>query len=170
MDVFDCVSTLSSIRVYDDRDVDMETIRKVIEAGRLAPSAHNDQPWEFILINEKERLQQMAKYCISGSFIIQVSFAVVVLTDPRSKWQQIDTTRAVQNMVLTAWSMKLGSCWIGRLNEDGLKKYLKIPDSWDVLTVLPFGYFNEKIVPRVKIRKSPGEVFHLNEYGTRINE
>ena len=170
MDVFECVSTLSSIRVYDDREADMETIRKVIEAGRLAPSAHNDQPWEFILINEQERLQQMAKYCISGSFIIQVSFAVVVLTDPRSKWQQIDTTRAVQNMVLTAWSMKLGSCWIGRLNEDGLKKYLKIPDSWDVLTVLPFGYFNEKIVPRVKMRKSPGEVFHLNEYGTRINE
>ena len=170
MDVFECVSTLSSIRVYDDRQADMETMRRVIEAGRLAPSAHNDQPWEFILINEKDRLQQMAKYCISGSFIIQVSFAVVVLTDPRSKWQQIDTTRAVQNMVLTAWSMKLGSCWIGRLNEDGLKKYLKIPDSWEVLTVLPFGYFNEKIVPGVKMRKSPGEVFHLNEYGTRINE
>ena len=170
MDVFECVSTLSSIRVYDDRQADMETMRRVIEAGRLAPSAHNDQPWEFILINEKERLQEMAKYCISGSFIIQVSFAVVVLTDPRSKWQQIDTTRAVQHMALTAWSMKLGSCWIGRLNEDGLKKYLKIPDNWDVLTVLPFGYFNEKIVPRVKMRKSPGEVFHLNEYGTRINE
>ena len=94
MEVFECVSTLSSIRVYDDRKVDMETVRKVIEAGRLAPSAHNDQPWEFIIINEKDRLQQMAKYCISGSFIIQVSFAVVVLTDPRSKWREIDTTRA----------------------------------------------------------------------------
>ena len=170
MDVFECVSTLSSIRVYDDRDADMETIRRVAEAGRLAPSAHNDQPWEFIIINEKERLREMAKYCISGSFIIQVSFAIVVLTDPRSKWREIDTTRAVQNMVLTAWSMKLGSCWIGRINQEGLKNYLNIPARWDVLTVLPFGYFNDKIVPRSKIRKSPEEVFHLNEYGTKINE
>ena len=65
--------------------------------------------------------------------------------------------------------MKLGTCWIGRLNEDGIKKYLNIPERWDVLTVLLFGYFNEKIVPHTKIRKSPEQVFHLNEYGTKIN-
>ena len=170
MEVFECVSTLSSIRVYEDREADMETIQRVIEAGRLAPSAHNDQPWQFIIINERDRLQQMAKYCISGSFISKVSFAVVVLTDPRSKWREIDTTRAVQNMVLTAWSMKLGSCWIGRLNEEEIKKYLNIPAKWDILTVLPFGYFNENIVSHTKLRKSPEEVFHLNQYGTKINE
>lgn len=169
MEVFECVSTLSSVRMYDDREADMETVRKVVEAGRLAPSAHNDQPWEFLIINEKERLKKMADYCISGRFISEVSFAVVVLTDPESRWQQIDTTRAVQNMVLTAWSMKLGSCWIGRLDIDGIKNYLNIPSKWDILTVLPFGYFIENLIPYKKLRKSPGEVFHLNQYGTKIN-
>ena len=170
MEVFECVSTLSSVRMYDEREVGDDVIRKVIEAGRLAPSAHNDQPWEFILITDKAKLLEMSKYCISGSFISQVSFAVVVLTDPNSKWQQIDTTRAAQNMILTAWSLDLGSCWIGRLDEKGIKNYLSIPDRWDILTVLPFGYFNERIVSSKKLRKSPGEVFHLNEYGTRIIE
>ena len=170
MEVFECVSTLSSVRMYDEREAGDDVIRKVIEAGRLAPSAHNDQPWEFILITDKSRLQEMAKYCISGSFISQVSFAVVVLTDPGSKWQQIDTTRAAQNMVLTAWSLDLGSCWIGRLDKKGIKNYLNIPEKWDVLTVLPFGYFNKNIVPSSKLRKSPREAFHLNEYGNNIIE
>ena len=61
MEVFECVSTLSSVRMYDGREAGMDVIRKVIEAGRLAPSAHNDQPWEFVLINDKTRLREMAK-------------------------------------------------------------------------------------------------------------
>lgn len=168
MDVFECVSTLSSIRSYYDKEVDMETVRKVLEAGRLAPSAHNDQPWEFILIDEKDKLKQMESYCISGKFISQVAFAVVVLSDPGSKWHEIDTTRAVQNMILTAWSFGLGSCWIGRLDTKGIKKFLDIPDKWNILTVLPFGYFNEKIMTTNKYRKPPGDVFHLNQYGNKI--
>ena len=170
MEVFECISTLSSIRMYSEGEAGDEVVRKVLEAGRLAPSAHNDQPWEFILITDKAKLQEMSKYCISGSFISQVSFAVVVLTDPNSKWQQIDTTRAAQNMVLTAWSLDLGSCWIGRLDKKGIKNYLNIPDKWDILTVLPFGYFNKRIVPATKLRKSPREAFHLNEYGNNIIE
>lgn len=169
MEVTECISKLSSIRTYYEKDVDKEIMLKVIEAGRIAPSAHNDQPWEFILITKKEILNRMSEYCISGRFISKVGFAVVVLTDPNSKWKEIDTTRAVQNMVLTGWNFGLGSCWIGRIDTEGLKKYLKIPDKWDVLTVLPFGYFNEKLIPTTKYRKSPEEVFHLNEYGTKIS-
>lgn len=107
----------------------------------------------------------MVKYCISGNFISQAAFAVVVLSDPRSKWHEIDTTRAVQNMVLTAWSFGLGSCWIGRIDDVGLKQFLQIPDRWNVLTVLPFGYFNKDKVTTRKYRKNPEDVFHLNSYG-----
>ncbi|MGI9533707.1 MAG: nitroreductase family protein [Thermodesulfobacteriota bacterium] len=170
MEVFECVSTLSSIRSYYDKEVEMSIIRKVLESGRLAPSAHNDQPWEFILITDKEKLKGMGSYCLSGSFISQVPFAIVILSDKNSKWHEIDTTRAVQNMVLTAWSLKLGSCWIGRLDTNGLKKFLEIPDKWNVLTVLPFGYFNEKLMTTNKYRKAPGEVFHLNVYGNKFIE
>ena len=168
MEVFECVSTLSSIRSYHQKEVPEEVIMEVLEAGRLAPSAHNDQPWEFILIRDKSMLTQMKKYCVSGSFIAQVDFAVVVVTDPSSKWHEIDSTRAVQNMVLTAWSHKLGSCWIGRLEKKGLMEYLNIPKHLNVLTVLPFGYFDERLVSSVKFRRDPDQVFHLNSYGSRM--
>ena len=168
MDVFECVKTLSSIRSYVKKDVPEEIVREVLEAGRLAPSAHNDQPWQFILVRNKVMLKEMASYCISGSFVAEVDFAVVVVTDPSSKWHEIDCTRAVQNMVLTAWSHKLGSCWIGRINKEGLMKYLNIPQNLNVLTVLPFGYFNEAQLSKVKYRKAPEEVFHLNKFGNRM--
>ena len=168
MDTFECVKTLSSIRSYNGKAVPDSVVSEVIEAGRLSPSAHNDQPWEFVVVRDKSVLKALKKYCISGSFIAEVDFAVVVVTDPSSKWHEIDGTRAVQNMVLTAWSNKLGSCWIGRLDREGLMKYLDIPGNLHVLTVLPFGYFNESQLSSVKYRKTPGEVFHLNKFGTRM--
>jgi nitroreductase len=168
MDVFECVSTLSSIRSYIKKEVPDEIVMEVLEAGRLAPSAHNDQPWDFILVRDKAKLNDMRKYCISGGFIAQVDFAVVVATDPASKWHEIDGTRAVQNMVLTAWSHKLGSCWIGRLDKKGLMDYLNIPGKLNILTVLPFGYFNENLAGGEKYRKDREEVFHLDSYGSRM--
>lgn len=170
MEVFRCVSTLSSVRTYQDREVSFEVIQKVLEAGRLAPSAHNDQPWEFVLITEKQKLKDMAKYCMSGRFISQSAFGVVVLTDPGSKWREIDTTRAAQNMILTAWSLDLGSCWIGKFDADGLRNLLNVPDRWDILTVLPFGYFDKRMITTEKYRKDPEEVFHLNLYGKKIEK
>ena len=168
MEVFECVSTLSSIRSYRQKEVPESVIMEVLEAGRLAPSAHNDQPWEFVLIRDKSRLQEMKEFCISGSFITQVDFAVVVVTNPSSKWHEIDSTRAVQNMVLTAWSHKLGSCWIGRLDKKELMKYLGVPENLNILTVLPFGYFDERMISSVKFRKDPSQVFHLDSYGSRV--
>lgn len=168
MEVFECVSTLSSIRSYQQKQVPDEVVREVLEAGRLAPSAHNDQPWEFILIKDQSALSDMKRYCVSGSFITQVDFAIVVVTDPSSKWHEIDSTRAVQNMVLTAWNHKLGSCWIGRLEKKGLMEYLNIPKELNVLTVLPFGYFDERLIDTVKFRRDPDQVFHLDSYGSRL--
>jgi len=168
MEVFQCVSTLSSIRSYIKEEAPDEVVMQVLEAGRLAPSAHNDQPWEFILVRDRGVLKGLERYCLSGKFISQVGFAVVVVTDPASKWHEIDSTRAVQNMVLTAWSNKLGSCWIGRLDREGLMKYLGIPPHLNVLTVLPFGYFDERRGGGGKFRKSPDEVFHLNNFGKRM--
>ena len=168
MEVFECVSTLSSIRNFRSKEAPDDVIMEVLEAGRLAPSAHNDQPWEFILVRDKSLLKGLERFCISGRFVSQVSFAVVVVTDPSSKWHEIDTTRAVQNMVLTAWGRKLGTCWIGRLEREGLMNYLGVPSHLHVLTVLPFGYFNENLLGGTKFRKAPQEVFHLDRYGERI--
>jgi len=167
MEVFECVTTLSSVRSYLKKDVPADLVNKIIEAGRLAPSAHNDQPWQFVLVKDKSVLKKLENYCISGRFVSQADFAVVVVTDPSSKWHEIDGTRAVQNMVLTAWSYKIGSCWIGALERKGIMELLNIPKKLHVLTVLPFGYFDERSVSSTKFRKKPEEVVHLNGFGKK---
>lgn len=85
MEVFECVRTLSSIRSYITGDVPDEVIGEVMEAGRLAPSARNEQPWEFILVTDGDVLKGLEKYCTSGRFVSEAAFAVVVLTDPSNK-------------------------------------------------------------------------------------
>ena len=77
MDVFECVSTLSSIRSFLEKEVPEDLICRILEAGRLAPSAHNDQPWEFILIKNKSIIKDLRKFCLSGSFVSQSSYNFV---------------------------------------------------------------------------------------------
>lgn len=168
MDVFECVSSLRSVRKFLETEVPKDTIKRILQAGRLSPSAHNDQPWKFILVNKKESIRQLAKYCISGSFTSGASFAIVILTDSESKWYQIDGTRAAQNMILTAWSEGVGTCWIGRIDSQGLKDYMNIPERWHVLTVLPFGYIDERQIPSGKSRKNEGDVFYLEKFGAKL--
>ena len=170
MNVFECVTSLSSVRSFVGEKPPPEAAKRVMESGRMAPSAHNNQPWEFVLVEDPEKLVEMRRHCTSGSFVAQAAFAVVVVTDPTSKWHEIDGTRAAQNMVITAWSLGLGSCWVGRIEEEELKRYLDIPAELNILTVLPFGRFDENNVPSSKFRKSPAEVFHRDGYGGRYEE
>ncbi len=165
MNVHQCVRSLSSVRSYIEKEVPDKVVMDVLEAGRLAPSARNNQPWEFVLVKDRTALRQLSGYCISGRFVARAGFAVIIVVDPENKWYQIDGTRAVQNMVLEAWGRGLGSCWIGRIEKDELKKHLAVPQELDILTVLPFGYFERKFLSSGKSRKSPDDVFHLESYG-----
>ncbi len=168
MDTFECIRKRRDIRSYIKKDVPDNIIGKVIEAGRLAPSAMNLQPWHFIVIKDKEMLKELGTFCMSGRFIVDASFAVIVVTEPANKWHEIDGTRAVQNMALAAWNEGVGSCWIGAINREGVKERLNIPRNLYVLTVLPFGYPEEFTVKRKKIRKSADEVFHWERFGKKL--
>jgi nitroreductase len=165
MDTFECIRKRRDIRSYLKKDVPDDVIKKIIEAGRLAPSAMNSQPWHFIVIKSKLKLKELGAYCLSGRFIVDSSFAVVVVTDPLNKWHEIDGARAVQNMALAGWNEGVGCCWIGAIDRERVKEKLTIPKNLHVLTILPFGYPEEFTVKGKKIRKSPEEVFHWEKFG-----
>jgi nitroreductase len=167
MDTFECIRKRRDIRSYIKKDVPDDVIKKIIEAGRLAPSAMNNQPWHFIVIKNKDMLKELGQFCLSGRFIVDASFAVVVVTDPVNKWHEIDGARAVQNMALAGWNEEVGCCWIGAIDREKVKEKLNIPRNLHVLTILPFGYPEEFTVKRKKIRKSPEEVFHWERFGKK---
>jgi nitroreductase len=90
MDTFQCIRTRRTTRTFLPTEVPPETIRHILEAGRLTPSARNMQPWHFVAIQDRSMLRQLAPLCTSGRFIEQASCAVAVVTDPTNNWHEID--------------------------------------------------------------------------------
>jgi nitroreductase len=167
MDTYDCIRTRRTTRSYLKKDIPDEVIKKILEAGRLAPSAMNLQPWDFVVVKNKETLKKLGSLCSSGRFIADASFAICVVTDPSNKWHEIDGARAVQNMALCAWNEGIGTCWVGNIEREKVKELLSIPKKFHVLTVLPFGYAVDTGGPRRKVKKRPEEIIHWERFGEK---
>lgn len=164
MDVYEAVRTVLAVRQYQDKPVPPEVIRRIVEAGRLSGSASNRQPWHFIVVEDKNTLRQLGGLARSGPYIIQAPLAIVVVLD-RTQFAVSDGSRAIQSMILTAWSQGIGSNWVGFIGMDQVKPLLNIPAELDVLCILPFGYPVEDIGRGLKNRKPLAEVAYLNRFG-----
>jgi nitroreductase len=165
MDTFEAIRRRRTTRTYLPTKVPDETIGKILEAGRLAPSARNLQPWHFVVIQDRSVLKQLGALCTTGRFIEHASCAVAVVTDPTNSWHEIDGARAVQSMELAGWNEGVGTCWIGSMERDRIKDLLAIPKDLHLLTILPFGYAVETDAPRRKTKKRPDEVCHWGRFG-----
>ena len=168
MDVFDAVRTVLAVRKYQSMPVPPEIIRKIVDAGRLSASASNKQPWHFIVVEDRETLQKLGVLARSGPYIAQASAAVVVLTD-KGQFGVSDTSRAIQNMVLTAWSEGVGSNWVGFFGLEALKPLLSVPDPWEVFAILPLGYPEARLGFGKKNRKPFSEVVHRGKFGVKYS-
>jgi nitroreductase len=165
MDTFQCIRTRRTTRAFLPTDVPPQTIRNILEAGRLTPSARNLQPWHFVAIQDRAVLKQLGALCTTGHFIEQASCAVAVVTDPANIWHEIDGARAVQSMELAGWNEGVGTCWIGSMNRDRIKELLGIPKPLHLLTILPFGYPVQPDAPPRRTKKRPAEVCHWGRFG-----
>ena len=128
-------------------------------------SSQNGQPWHFIVVRDRDTLHQLGALARSGPYIAQAPLAIVVALDT-SRFAVSDGSRAIQSMLLTAWSEGVGSNWVGFTGMTEVKALLNIPDDKDVLAILPFGYPAEAIGQGKKKRKPLGEVAHSETFGT----
>jgi len=163
-DVFETIRTLLAIRSYRDTPIPDAVIRRIVEAGRLTGSGMNRQPWQFIVIRNRETLRQLGAVASSGPYVAQAPLAIVVATD-RSRFAVSDASRAIQSMLLTAWADGVGSNWVGFGGLEPVKTLLDIPAGLDVLAILPFGYPARPVGRGRKERKPLAEVAHLERFG-----
>jgi nitroreductase len=163
MDTFTCIRTRREIREYLDKPIPDESLQRVLEAGRLAPSSKNSQPWHFIVIRSKATLRKISELTPTGAHIAKAPLALAVLMDC-AKLPEVDGTRASQNMVLAAWDLGIGACWVTNFYEDGVKDLLGAPQRMKLLTVLPFGYSAEPKTSRKKNRKPLEEIVHYERF------
>jgi nitroreductase len=165
MNVYESVRTVLAVRAYQAKAVRPEIVERIVEAGRLTASSMNIQPWHFIVVENPETLRQLGTLVRTGPYIAQAPLAIVVAIE-KTKFAVSDASRAIQSMILTAWSEGVGSNWVGFLELDNVKPLLGIPEHLDVLAVVPFGYPAKEVGGEgKKKRKSLSEVAHRERFG-----
>lgn len=136
MEVFDAVRTMLAVREYQNTPLPPDTVRRMVEAGRLTASAMNAQPCHFIVVEDRKTIRQLARLAPTGPYVAAAPLVIVVAIE-ESRFAVSDASRAIQSMMLTAWSEGIGSNWVGFHGLDGVKALLGIPDAIGVLALVP---------------------------------
>jgi nitroreductase len=165
LDAFESVRTVLAVRQFRPDPIADEVARQIVESAHLTASASNAQPWHFIVVQHAETLKQLGQLARTGPYIAQAPLAIVVVID-RTSLSISDGSRAIQSMMLTAWSRGVASNWVGYVGGlDSVKPLLGIPEDKDVLAIVPCGYPERQLGAGKKKRKPLGEVVSRERFG-----
>lgn len=152
MDAMEAIRTRRSIRKYTGKPVSENLVKEILRAGMMAPSAGNQQPWHFVVADDRSVLNEIPKTHPYAGAVKESPVAIVVCGDTRLEkhegyWVQ-DCSAAVQNMLLAAHSLGLGTVWLGVFPRgdrvEGLRKLFGLPKEVIPLAVIAVGYAAEK--------------------------
>ena len=167
MNVKEAIRSRRSIRKYKDEPIPPDKLETILEMARLAPSASNRQPWEFIIVQDEGTRKKIAKGCKYGGFLSECSAIIIGCGDTQitSKWFALDTFISMEHIALVAVEEGLGTCWIGAFDEAEIKKLLKIPENLKIVALMALGVSNES--PGPKSRKMLSEFVSYEAWGIR---
>lgn len=156
-----------AVREYADRELSDDIIRRIVEAGRLTASGANVQPWHFVLVRDRIALRKLGSLVRTGPYTASAAAAVIVAYEKeKGEIGLSDASRAVQSMMLAAWGDGVASNWTGFAGRlDSVGKEFGLPDTYEVLAIVPFGYPKRKVVGK-KRRKPLQEVVSAERFGT----
>ncbi len=178
-DILELIHKRQSDRQYSNRPVEAEKLERIVEAGRMAPSACNAQPWKFVVVTGSELIKDVseaasAKLIGMNTFVNQAPVIVVIVrerpnfssrvggTIKNKDYSHIDIGIAAGNICLQAAAEGIGSCIIGWFDEKSIRKILNIPSSKRVELIITLGYSTGDY--REKKRKPPEETVSYNKY------
>ncbi|KXB01613.1 hypothetical protein AKJ44_02330 [candidate division MSBL1 archaeon SCGC-AAA261F17] len=171
MEVLEAIRTRRSIRKYKERSVPEDLVKKILEAGRWAPSASNAQPWNFIVLRSQGVREDVAEATTYGKFLAEAPIGIAVVTDPEASTHPVeDGAIATQNMLLAAHALGLGACWIGAYGstyEDEVKEILDVPKNKRLLSIVSVGFPDQS--PKSS-RKNLEELASENRFGKIIED
>lgn len=168
MNIFEAIQTRRSVRSYKPEDVPEEKVKKVLEAARLAPSAHNAQDWKFVVVKDAKKRKQLSR-AAGQSFIAEAPIIIVAVgLEPNHILSSevpayaVDLAIALDHITLAAVEEGLGTCWIGSFSQQAVKDILNIPPECKVAALLPLGFPADK--PKPKIRKNLEEIISFDNF------
>jgi nitroreductase len=171
MDFYEAVRSRTSIRSYKPDPVPDDMLNRILEAGRLAPSAKNYQPWKFIVVKDAAVRAALVPACRGQGFVGQAPVVICACAITEQAWkgmggywsaESVDLTIALEHMMLAATAEGLGTCWIGAFTEAEVKKVLAIPDDVKPIALTPLGFPAQP--GRTRPRKPLSEIICHDRY------
>ncbi|MCS7279486.1 MAG: nitroreductase family protein [Thermodesulfobacteriaceae bacterium] len=166
--VFKNILERRSIRRFKEVSPEKEKILKILEAGIWAPSGMNNQPWRFVIIWSKEIKQKLSELTKYKHLILEAPVLIGVFLDKDKMYHQIKDHQSagacIQNILLSAHALGLGTCWIGEIlkNEEKVKEVLELPSSkYELCAIVAVGYPDD---PSERAQRAPLKNFILKEF------
>lgn len=173
MELFEAIKNRRSVRAYKHDPIPEETLNKILDAARFAPSAGNRQSWEFIVIRDPVIKRYLRNAALGQAMIEEAPVTIVVCANEarsasiygdrgRKFYCLLDAAAAIQNMLLAAYALGLGTCWIGAFEDEIIVNILNLPKGVRPIAIVPIGYSNDTPHPPTRIALK--DFIHSNRY------
>jgi nitroreductase len=162
MEAMEILKTRRSVRVYKDRPIAEETLEKIVDAARFAPTARNVQPWEFVVVTDRGILTKIAALAENGRFLASATACIAVFCSD-TKYYLEDGCAATQNILLAATALGIGSCWVAGDKKpycSQVSKLLNAPESLKLVSLIALGYPESENSFRAVDKRGLQEVLH----------
>jgi nitroreductase len=164
MDLFEAIGKRTSVRAYSNKPISKKLLEKLIDAGKRAPTGRNVQPLEFIVLTQPDKKQLIANITNYGKFLSQAPACIAVYSK-NTKYYLEDGCAAVENILLAATALGLGSCWIAGdkkpyVNE--IQTILRVPSHFRLVALIAIGYSQNQTTPTPK--RTLKKVIHWEQF------
>ncbi len=151
-EVLRAIKERRSIRSFKIDPVEPEMIEAILEAARWAPSGKNTQPWRLVVVESREKREQLGRLVTQMDMIRTAPVTIAVLLDTQAGYDRTKDVQAIgacaQNILLAAHSLGLGACWIGRVRDEQVERVLEAKEHEELMMLIPIGYPKESPPPR----------------------
>jgi nitroreductase len=176
VDILELVKKRRHIHFFEAEPISDENIKTLLEAARWAPSAGNLQPWEIILIDSKDDKDRLVGAIKKKEYIRSAPVILIFCADMNRSRERYgergtslyviqDTTAAIQNVLLTATALGLGSGWVGDFDENAIADLFKLPPNVRPMALIMIGKSNEN--PKPPSRRNIEDFTHIGRFGKK---
>jgi nitroreductase len=169
METWDAITSRRNVRTFTDRPITAADLDKILEAGRRSPSSQNWQPWDFILVTDRDRLRELSMVWRGAGHVAGSAATIVVIGPPNDnefRRAQFDLGQAVMSMTLAATDLGIGSCHAGVADMQLARELLSLPEDRDWAFLISLGYPADRPLTPVKNpkRRPFDEVVHRDRW------
>ena len=171
MDMIDVIRTRRTVRFFKQDTIEVSVLRELVECGRCAPSGANRQPREYIIVNDKSVADKLFESLAWAGYVQPkrnppvgkrpVTYIVVLINRDISTKGGVDAAAAIENILLAGWSKRIGSCWMGAIDRDAIRKLLSVPENFAIDSVVSLGFPDE--VPVMEDCKGDSVEYYLDD-------